>query len=420
LQDLAKNHPMSRLLEGDVGSGKTVVAAIGMLDAAKNGYQAVLMAPTEILAKQHFVTISRFLANNDVKISLITRSEKMRNWELGIGNSNKKFDSKFLILNSDIIIGTQALIQEKIEFKNLALAIVDEQHRFGVRQRKELQHKSGNQEIMPHFLSMTATPIPRSLALTLYGDLDLSIIDELPSGRKKIVTKVVAKGERVEAYDFIRQEIQSGRQVFFICPLIDPSDKLGVRSVKEEFERLNKEIFPEIPTGFLHGRIKPQEKEKIMQGFLQNKIKILVSTSVVEVGVDVPNASVMMVEGAERFGLAQLHQFRGRVGRSEYQSYCFLLTDSDSEIVKERLLALVESNDGFKLAEKDLRFRGPGEVFGTAQSGMPDLKLANLFDFVLIKQAREWVNNILKIDPDLNRYPALKAKLGELEAAHLE
>ncbi|MFA6993917.1 MAG: ATP-dependent DNA helicase RecG, partial [Patescibacteria group bacterium] len=416
LKDLQKGHPMNRLLEGDVGSGKTVVTAIALYNTAKNGAQSALLAPTEILARQHYQTLTRLLSGTGVKISLVMRSEKTGNYESGELNH----DADFLVQNSDIVVGTHALIQDKVKFKNLALAVVDEQHRFGVEQRRKLQKKSGDLVTLPHFLSLSATPIPRSLALTLYGDLDLSILDEMPPGRKKIITKVVAPAERANTYEFIRAEIKAGRQVFVICPLIDPSDQLGIRSVKEEHAKLDKEIFPELSVGLLHGRLKAADKEKIMADFLSGEIKILVATSVIEVGVDAPNATVMMIEGAERFGLAQLHQFRGRVGRAEHQSHCFLFTENESAETLERLSALVAYSDGFRLAERDLQFRGPGEVFGTAQSGLPDLHFANLFDFALVKAAREWAGRIIQIDPKLAKYPLLKAKIGQVEKAHLE
>jgi len=418
LQDLAKSQPMNRMLEGDVGSGKTVVATMAMLDTIKNGYQAVLMAPTEVLAGQHYKNISNLLKKFDVEVGIMTRSRLETS--LAGKLSKKEMLEKIRLGRLPLVIGTHALIQDKIKFYNLALAIVDEQHRFGVEQRKTLQEKSLAKNVLPHFLSMTATPIPRTLALTLYGDLDISLINEMPRGRKKVITKVVEHEKRPAAYDFIRKQIKQGRQVFVICPLIDPSDKLGVRSVKEEHQKLDKEIFPELTVGLLHGRLKAEEKEEIMKDFSNGKISVLVSTSVVEVGVDVPNASVMMIEGAERFGLAQLHQFRGRVGRGEHQSYCFLFTDSESQSTLERLLALVASHDGFELAEKDLRFRGPGEMYGTAQSGIPDLRLANLFDFEIIKQAREAASKIVEKDPDLSGYSSLREKLGEVERVHLE
>ena len=422
---------MSRLLEGDVGSGKTMVAIIAMLNVALNKKQAVLMVPTEILAKQHYETICKFLKDFNLRVGLVTRSQKITNYELQIKNKGEN-----IFFNSDIIIGTHALIQEDarpvksgeanaklfngVKFNNLALAIIDEQHRFGVEQRKNILKKSGN-DLVPHFLSMTATPIPRSLALALYGDLDLSIINQMPKDRKKIITKVVGENQRAKAYEFIKQQIKIGRQVFVICPLIDLSDRLGVKSVEEEYKKLDKIIFPDLTIGKLHGRMKAVEKEKIMQEFLENKIKILVSTSVVEVGVDVPNASVMMIEGADRFGLAQLHQFRGRVGRSAEQSYCFLFSDSDNEKTLKRLEALVKYNNGFELAKIDLNFRGPGEVYGVEQKGFPELKIASLFDYGLMKQAREQAIKLLNLDENLNNWPALKEQLGEWEKMiHLE
>jgi len=411
---------MSRLLEGEVGSGKTLVAVIAMLNAALNKRQAVLMVPTEILAKQHFDTINKYLGKN-LSIALLTRSRFLNNDKI----SNDKTSKKFILENIcngniNIIVGTHALIQEDVHFKNLALAVIDEQHRFGVEQRKTLAAKSGG-DLMPHLLSMTATPIPRSLALALYGDLDLSIINEMPKERKKIITKIVPENKRAAAYGFIREQVKAGRQVFVICPLIDLSDKLGVKSVEEEYQKLKKIIFPDLNIGKLHGRLKPKEKEKIMGDFLENKIQILVSTSVVEVGVDVPNASVMMIEGADRFGLAQIHQFRGRVGRSIYQSYCFLFADSDAEKTLKRLAAVVKYNNGFELAKMDLKFRGPGEVYGVEQKGFPELKMASLFDYALMKQAREQAVKIMAIDQELSRWPALVGQVGEWEKrAHLE
>jgi ATP-dependent DNA helicase RecG len=339
----------------------------------------------------------------------------------------------------DILIGTHALLQEGIEFKNLGLAIVDEQHRFGVEQRARLMANSqkklqtvdshNNSQTFasfsactPHFLSMTATPIPRSLALTLYGDLDLSIIDELPRERKRIITKIVEPQDRPEAYQFIKEEVKKGRQVFVICPLIDPSDKLGVKSAKDEYEKLKKQIFPDLKIGLLHGRLKTKEKEKVRQEFLDNKINILVATSVIEVGVDIPNASVMMIEGAERFGLAQLYQFRGRVGRSKHQSYCFLFTETSSQKTQERLKAILTAKNCFELAEKDLEIRGPGEIYGVQQSGyLANLKIARLTDYSIIEKAKIWAKKILETDPDLKNHPALKEKLTDLEKpVHLE
>lgn len=483
LQDLAKDKPMSRLLEGDVGSGKTVVAVMALLNAALNGAQSALMVPTEILARQHYDAVCKLLADFNLVIGLMTGSERKitetadSRRQIADGNKQTAVSSKQitgkannikkLIIDmigngeADIIIGTHALIQENIEFKNLGLAIIDEQHRFGVEQRKALIEKAQTEEsrqkppqgrsqtgdsaatqaiaksaessserfcrnenkisLIPHLLSMTATPIPRSLALAIYGDLDISIINELPQGRKKIQTFVVPEEKRAGAYKFIREQIKQGRQVFVICPLIDISDKLGVKSVKEEFEKLDKNIFPDLLIGCLHGKMKAKEKEEIMKEFLENKIKILVSTSVVEVGVDVPNAAIMMIEGADRFGLAQLHQFRGRVGRGEYQSYCFLFSESQAEKTIKRLQALVNCHNGFELAKIDLKFRGPGEVYGTAQKGFPELKIASLFDYQLMKQARDEAVKLIAQDSALNNWPELRKKIEEVgKDAHLE
>ncbi|MFA5413164.1 MAG: ATP-dependent DNA helicase RecG [Patescibacteria group bacterium] len=417
LQDMKAGKPMNRLLEGDVGSGKTVVAAIAILNVFLNGHRTILMAPTEILAKQHYNTFCKLF--NNLKIGLVIRSEKKMNNEPAspAGGLEKDNDTEFIINNSDLIIGTHALIQDNIKINKLGLAIVDEQHRFGVKQRQALK---GDKE-SPHFLSMTATPIPRTMSLVFYGDLDISVIKELPIGRKKILTKIVSPDKRSAAYEFVRKEIKNGRQVFVICPLIDQSDKLGVKSAKEEYKKLSQEIFPELKIGLLHGKMKSEDKEKTMKDFLENKINILVSTSVVEVGVDVPNATIMLIEGAECFGLAQLHQFRGRVGRSNFQSYCFLFSDSDSEEAAKRLMVMTTCNDGFALAEKDLEFRGPGEVWGLKQSGIPDLQIATLMDYAIIKEAKAAAENWIKKDPEVKEYPDLRDKLGNfLEKIHLE
>lgn len=452
LLDLAKTNPMTRLLEGDVGSGKTLVALLAMLNVVWNGRQAVLMAPTEILAKQHYATICNLLADYNISVGLVTRSEKkisqkgeerslpasvasVRAGRKGQSKKKKVITSDFILLNSKIVIGTHALIQEDIEFNNLALAVIDEQHRFGVGQRKTLINKAGKtlngNLLAPHLLSMTATPIPRSLALALYGDLDVSAIDEMPADRKKIITKVVMEKNRQDAYAFVRKEIEKGRQAFVICPLIEMpepsllSEKetnfLSAKSVKEEYEKLTKDIFPDLNIGMLHGKLKTADKEKIMDDFGANKINVLVATSVVEVGVDIPNASIMLIEGAERFGLAQLHQFRGRVGRSEHQSYCMLFSESNSLQSATRLKALVDNNDGVTLAKIDLKLRGPGEVYGTMQKGFPELKVASLFDFDLMKKAKEAAQKLIDIDADLNSWPMLKKKVGEWEdKIHLE
>ena len=340
--------------------------------------------------------------------------------ELGIRNHESRKEKQTLIRSIaegivDVIIGTHALLQETIVFKNLGLVIIDEQHRFGVRQRKILREKNTS-SCTPHLLSMTATPIPRSLALTLYGDLELSIIDEMPLGRKKIITKIVPARYREWTYGFVKKLIAKGRQALIICPLIDESDALGVRSVHQEYERLKESVFSEISIGMMHGKMKSFDKEAAMRDFAANATSILVATSVIEVGIDVPNATIMMIEGAERFGLAQLHQFRGRIGRSHHQSYCFLLPSTENQGEKTRLKAVVSSTNGFELAEKDLELRGSGEVFGTRQSGLPDLKLASLTDHTLIQTTRKYANEIIQV---LETYPNIVDRLDEYQKGEL-
>jgi len=446
LKDLEHPRPMSRLLEGDVGSGKTMVAVIAALNTVKSGNQVAFMAPTEILAKQHFKEVSKLLWPFKVRIALLTGkqdqiiAQKLKNELIEI--SRTRLLKKIKEGEVDILIGTHALIQDKVKFGNLALAIIDEQHRFGVGQRAKLCQNKGK---IPHLLSMTATPIPRTLALTVFGNLDLSIIDEMPKGRKKIITKVVPPKERTAAYSFIRKEVKKGNQVFVICPRIEPSETQqeqnttngddrpslsrtkapsgwdNVKAVKEEFERLSTKIFPKLNLEMLHGKIKTKEKEKIMNNFKNGKIDILVSTSVVEVGVDIPNATVMIIEGAERFGLAQLHQFRGRVGRNDMQSYCFLFTDSYSQLTRQRLRAIINAKNGFELAEKDLEIRGPGSLYGTKQWGMPDLAMETLRDLPLVEKTRESAKQLLRTSPNLKEYPALRARLTGIEKQlHLE
>lgn len=411
IQDLAKSHPMNRLLEGDVGSGKTVVAALAALAVVKSGYQVAWLAPTEILANQHYQNITNLVAPFDIKVALVTGSIK--------------HDHK----TAEIAIGTHALIQENIHFPKLGLVIVDEQHRFGVAQRATLRAKHLK---MPHLLSMTATPIPRTLALALYGDLDISLIDEMPAERQKIITKIVPPESRTKAYDFIRAQIASGRQCFVVCPLIDAGQSNASREKEQldlfeaekrtavkEYDKLSKEIFPDLKIGLLHGRLKSKQKEAVMSAFVKGEINILVSTAVIEVGIDIPNATVMMIEGAERFGLAQLHQFRGRVGRGAHQSYCFLFTDSWSENTKIRLDAMTETSNGFALAERDLALRGPGELAGIRQSGLPDLKMASLTDIIMIRRARASAEMI--IHAGLQNYPVLQARLQQFyQSRHLE
>jgi len=440
LKDLEKPRPMSRLLQGDVGSGKTIVATIAALNVAKAGFQVAFMAPTEILAKQHFKRISQALKNFNLNIGLLTgREGKVFSAEEKkvIETSRKKILRDLRESKIDILIGTHALIQEKVKFRNLAFVILDEQHRFGIEQRAKLCQQSPvgkGQSPIPHLLSMTATPIPRTLALTVYGDLDLSLIDELPKGRKKVITKVIPPTNRKKAYDFIRNQVKRGRQAFVICPRIEPTNnKQGttnnkkiwswaeVKAAKEEYKKLSKKVFPDLKVGMLHGKMKTEEKEKIMRDFKDKKIDILVSTSVVEVGIDIPNATLMMIEGAERFGLSQLHQFRGRVGRSEYQSYCFLFTDSPAKKTHQRLKALIECENGFELAERDLKIRGPGDFFGKRQWGIPDLAMASLKDISLVEKTRKAAKEVLRKDPELKKYPALRERLKNFKKRiHLE
>lgn len=416
--DLKKVTPMNRLLEGDVGSGKTVVATLAMLNVALNNKQSALLAPTEILAAQHYKNIFNLLKDSEISCVLLTRSLHLINNKLA---TKKEVLDEIKIGSTHIIIGTHAMIQEKITFDSLALAVIDEQHRFGVAQRKLLTEKSGDLSTNPHLLSMTATPIPRSLALTLYGDLDLSVITTMPKERKKIITKIIPENKRASVYVFIKEQIELGHQVFIICPLIDISDKLGVKAVTNEYEKLKKDIFPDLSIAMLHGKLKAEEKEQIMSDFLNKKSDILVSTSVVEVGVDVPNATVMLVEGAERFGLAQLHQFRGRVGRSIHQSYCFVITESNTLKTKNRLDALVSAKNGFELAEFDLQFRGPGEIYGVKQSGWLDFKIASLADHQIIEQAKIAAEEVIGQSQDLKQYPALREKAEQfIKSIHLE
>ncbi len=443
LKDLEKPIPMNRLLEGDVGSGKTVVATMAALNVAQAGYQIAFMAPTEILAKQHYKTISNFLKKFNLNIGLITGKENYC--------SSKKITRKELLQKIkegkvDILIGTHALtspginigsLSVGVKFKKLALVIIDEQHRFGIEQRAKLCQQK---DFVPHLLSMTATPIPRTLALTIYSDLDLSIIDELPKGRKKIITKIIQPKDKTKTYDFIRTKVKEGRQVFVICPRIEPTKTslqylngqssllyernlswLDVKAVKEEYEKLSKDIFPDLKIAQLHGKMKTQEKEKTMKNFKNGKIDLLVSTSVVEVGVDIPNATIMFIEGSEKFGLAQLHQFRGRVGRAEHQSYCFLFTGASGIIFNRRLKALISYENGFELAEKDLAIRGPGDFSGLRQWGIPDLIMDSLKDVPLIERVKNTAKEILKQDPELKKYPFLKERLKKFrEKIHLE
>lgn len=423
LSDMKKGKPMSRLLEGDVGSGKTAVAAVAAFSAISTHplgkdygtLQVAYMAPTEILATQHFESFIKYFKHLDINIALLT------------GSVCRKFPSK---LNSDqsvqiskaqllkwvgsgeisIVIGTHALIQKNVKFKNLGLIVIDEQHRFGVKQRQSLARKN---EIVPHLLSMTATPIPRTLALTIYGNLDLSLLLEMPKGRKPIETKIVHKNKREEAYEKIKSELEKGRQAYIICPRIaepdpDKETALNAKSVIAEAERLKRDIFQKWNIGVLHGKMKPKDKDAVMRDFSEAKIDILVATSVVEVGVNVPNATLIVIEGAERFGLSQLHQLRGRVIRSEHQAYCFIFSDTESKKTFERLGSLVKAKNGFELAEEDLKLRGPGELSGMKQWGLSDLAMESMKNIKMVEAARIEASKIIETDPELKKYPLLK------------
>lgn len=468
--DLGRDEPMSRLLNGDVGSGKTIVALLASLAVIEAGFRVVLMSPTEILASQHYETFCRFLAGTGISVGLLTRSQKKFEINDQANNDSKKIEtfnenSKLKIKNSpeqaQVVIGTHALLSEKVKLEKVGLIIVDEQHRFGVAQRQALRNLSFtnsylsfneslrnlsnekiknnrinakcqiiNAKLRPHFLSMTATPIPRTLQLALFGDLDFSIIKDKPVDRKEIKTRFVEPHNRSKAYDFIREQLRRGRQTFVICPLIEEKQaESGImnyelwqdeerKSVTKEYEKLSKQIFPDFKVGMLHGKMKPKEKEEVMGKFKSREIDVLVSTSVVEVGVDIPNATVMMIEDAERFGLAQIHQFRGRVGRGEHQSFCFLFSNSGGAKVRERLEGLERISDGFRLAQLDLEQRGPGAIFGTEQSGLLDLKMASLSDLELIEKASRGAK---KVAGEIDKHPDLKRKLSEqFLTKHLE
>jgi ATP-dependent DNA helicase RecG len=434
--DLQRPVAMGRLLQGDVGSGKTVVAAAALLQAVANGLQGALMAPTEILAEQHYKGLRKLLgqvavprtaqqeaaaeggdwrenleekrrerleeikqligmtAEDDlggegVRVALLTGSlgtkERRRVLE-GIAKGEV-----------DLVIGTHALITEGVQYNSLGVVCIDEQHRFGVEQRERLKQKGFN----PHMLVMTATPIPRTLTLTIYGELDTSIINKLPPGRQEIKTRWITRQERYKAYKHMRKEVEKGRQAFVICPLVEESEKIDLPSAEEMYEQLQYEVFPDLRIGLIHGRMLGREKDEVMRSFRDHEFDILVATAVVEVGIDIPNATTILIDGAERFGLAQLHQFRGRVGRGEHQSYCILISDVDNEVTAKRLEAMEQTRDGFELAEIDLHLRGPGEFFGKRQSGMPDLKIARLSDGDLLQVAREEAELLLADDPDL-------------------
>ncbi|MGI5962131.1 MAG: ATP-dependent DNA helicase RecG [Lawsonibacter sp.] len=405
--DLSSGRPMNRLVQGDVGSGKTAVAAYAIWLAAKAGYQAALMAPTEVLAEQHFRTLSTFLAPSGIRIALLTGS---------LSPAEKKRVHQGLAEGSiDLAVGTQALISQSVSFRRLALIVADEQHRFGVAQRSALAGKSEGAGLPPpHVLVMSATPIPRTLALIIYGDLDVSILDQLPPGRTPVETYVIGEDKRLRMYQFIRRQVEQGRQVYIVCPAVDdnsdslsfgePTSPEGLKAVTSYAHQLQSQVFPELSVGILHGKLRPREKEAVMAAFARGEIAVLVSTTVIEVGVDVPNATLMIVEDADRFGLSQLHQLRGRVGRGKHQSYCILVSSKKNSEALHRLRILASTRDGFQIAEEDLKLRGPGDFFGNRQHGLPQLKLADLSgDIHLFQQAQQAAQNLLHEDPTLSQ-----------------
>lgn len=409
--DMESNKAMNRLLQGDVGSGKTIVSIIAAYKAVKSGYQAAIMAPTSILATQHLESFSNILDKYGIKCELLISSvtkkkkdeilEKLQNGEI------------------DILIGTHAILEENVVFKNLGLVVTDEQHRFGVRQRSTIVSKGAN----PDVLVMTATPIPRTLALILYGDLDISIIDELPPNRKEIETYAVTKGLENRVNDFVRKQIKEGRQAYVVCPLVEENEEIKAISVEEIYEKYKNEIFTDLSVEYMHGKMRPKEKDEIMERFKNGEIDILISTTVIEVGVNVPNSSIMIVENAERFGLAQLHQLRGRVGRGEYQSYCILKYNSNSEIAQKRMQIMTSTTDGFVIAEKDLELRGSGEFFGTKQHGLPEFKIANLFeDMDILKEVQGLTQKIEEADSklELDVHKGLKQMVDEKFSGRIE
>ena len=403
IDDMCSEKVMNRLVQGDVGSGKTVVALLALAECVFNGYQGALMAPTEILAQQHYESFTETFEDIGINVELLTGSVTKKQKE---GILQRVKDGEV-----DILIGTHALIEDNVEFENIGLVITDEQHRFGVRQRGKLSSKG----VSPDILVMTATPIPRTLALILYGDLDISIIDELPPGRQPIETIAVEKKKRDKVYNsLVRREVDKGRQVYIVCPLVEESETLDITSATETAEEIKRDFFPDLRVGLLHGKMKPSEKDAIMTAFKNHELDILVSTTVIEVGVNVPNSTLMIIENAERFGLAQLHQLRGRVGRGKHQSYCVLIYGSNSEVCRKRMDIMEETNDGFKISEKDLEIRGPGEFFGTMQHGVPELKIANLFKHMkILKNVQQEARIIIGDDPtlDFKEYRGLKREI---------
>lgn len=403
-EDMRSDRPMNRLLQGDVGSGKTVVAIYAILAAIANGYQTAFMAPTEILADQHFRTLHKYLQQSQVRKCLLTGSTNARN--------KKDTLQKIMDGQVDLVVGTHALIEETVQFKKLGLVVIDEQHRFGVVQRLKLKEKGTS----PDVLIMTATPIPRTLSLTLFGDLDISVIDEMPPGRPPIKTLWIPKGKEDDAYKFILEEIAKGRQAFIVYPLVEESEVLDLKSAVAEAKRLQTGVFAALKVGLLHGQMKSAEKDQVMMDFKEKRYDVLVSTVIIEVGIDVPNATVMVVEHAERFGLSQLHQLRGRIGRGSEQSYCLLFGNPKTHESQERLKIMTKTCDGFKIAEMDFRLRGPGEFFGTRQHGLPELKISNLVrDFAILKQARDDAFHIVSEDPRLASAAHQKIKQKTLE-----
>lgn len=415
LEDMSHKTPMARLLEGDVGSGKTIIAALVAHMTRHAGFQTTYMAPTEILARQHFDSFAKLMGSQAVKIGLLTSSEARIYPSKAFANQSAHIPKSQLLrwLESGevkILIGTHSLLSEKNKFKNLAFIVIDEQHRFGVRQRMKLAHsKSTAHEFVPHFLSMTATPIPRTLALTVFGDLDLSVLDELPPGRSPIKSEVLIKPEK-RSWEHVRKEIENGRQAFIICPRIDPGEDES-KSVKKEYERMTNEIFPEFRTAMLHGKMTPRDKERTLNDFRLGTTNILISTSVVEVGIDIPNATIMIVEGADRFGLAQLHQLRGRIGRGKHQSYFYAVSETANAKTAQRLRALRDASSGFELAEHDLRLRGPGELTGKNQWGLSDIGMEALKNIKMVEAARTEARTLLANDRELKKYPALQEKI---------
>ena len=424
LRDLTHTHPMNRLLNGDVGSGKTILAALGALAASSNDTQVAILAPTEVLARQHYENLSKLFGNVNESVALFTGSYRILD---GKNVSRKTLQTALANGIVRIVVGTHALLQEDVHFQNLSLIVVDEQHRFGVAQRAKLQDMSfqshdGSTSLVPHFLTMTATPIPRTLSLAFFGNLDISVLDELPHGRLPIVTKLArTDSARTKVYQFIDQEITKGHQAFVIFPLVEESLLMkDIKAAVKEHEELTQKIFPHRKVGLIHGKLKAEEKERIMHDFKAKKYDILVATAVIEVGIDIPNATVILIEEAGRFGLAQLHQFRGRVGRSSTQSYCFLFPGS-SQGSLDRLKVLERETSGFAIAEADLGLRGPGAFFGTRQSGLPDIAMENLTNMKLISLARDAAENILREDSDLSRHPLLREALTRFEERiHLE